>query len=147
MLDNHINGRFVLLKEDAKTPSRFHKGDAGYDMFAYEPVTVKPHSVEYVPTGIGVELPEGFSVEIRTRSSNPKRGFYVVTGTVDNGYKGEIKIMCYNFTCSDVEISKGDKIAQLIFQPLFVLGLEPFTNPEYCLPERGNKGFGSTGTK
>lgn len=149
MLSNHVNTKFVLLHDDSICPKRYYSGDAGYDLYAHQEITLPPLTVGYVKTGISVDLGEGVVAEVRGRSSNTKLGFFVLTGTVDNQYKGEIEVMVFNFkhhNCCNgydcITIEKGQRIAQLVLQPLLIAKDEPKTQ---SLEDRGVRGFGSTG--
>jgi len=152
MLDNHVDARFVLLYDDSLCPRRYYPGDAGYDLYSYEDICVEPSTVRKIRTGIAIDLGKGVVAEIRGRSSNYKFGFFVINGTVDNQYKGEIEVIVYNFKPTTeyhdltndnrTRITKGQRVAQIVLQPLLIAKDEPKT--QYIL-DRGNEGFGSTG--
>ena len=123
---------------------------AGADLFAYLPdssITLKPGERFLVPTGLRIELPEGYEAQIRPRSGlAAKHGITLLNtpGTIDSDYRGEIKIIVINLGQEDFVISCGDRIAQMIIAPV-VRG--SFTiDTDLSETVRGTGGFGSTGT-
>ena len=87
------------LHQDAVLPKKAHEGDAGFDLVATEDVIIEPGETELVPTGIAVELPEGFELQVRPRSGiTLKTKLRVQLGTVDSNYRGEIGVIVDN-TC------------------------------------------------
>ncbi len=128
-------------------PTYAHPGDAGADLVAAEAVRLEPGRRALVGTGVRIALPEGYVAFVVPRSGlATKHGITVVNapGTVDAGYRGEIKVTLLN---TDVEqaydIEVGDRIAQLIVMPVSRARFIPVET----LPEsvRGDGGFGSTG--
>jgi dUTP pyrophosphatase len=92
---------------------------AGMDLRAdvSETVTLKPMERKLIPTGLHIELPEGFEAQIRPRSGLAfKHGIGIVNspGTIDADYRGEIKVLLINFSDTDFEINTGDRIAQMV---------------------------------
>lgn len=92
---------------------------AGMDMRAdlEGPVTLKPLERKLIPTGLHIELPEGYEAQIRPRSGLAyKHGISIVNspGTIDADYRGEIKVLLVNLSANDFEINTGDRIAQMI---------------------------------
>ena len=128
-------------------PTYAHDGDAGADLFAAEDVELAPGERAIVPTGVAIALPDGFAAFIHPRSGlAAKLGVTLVNapGTVDAGYRGEIKVTLLNTDLRDtVRLQRGDRIAQMVIQrverAVFVEVAE--------LPgsARGTGGFGSTG--
>jgi dUTP pyrophosphatase len=128
-------------------PAYAHAGDAGADLFAAEDVELAPGERAMVPTGVAIALPDGFAAFIHPRSGlAAKLGVTLVNapGTVDAGYRGEIKVTLLNTDLRDtVRLQRGDRIAQMVIQrverAVFVEVAE--------LPgsARGTGGFGSTG--
>lgn len=132
------------LHEDAKIPTKAHKTDAGFDLFAAEDSIVWSGQTKLISTGIAVELPEGYEMQIRPRSGlSVKTSLKVVLGTVDAGYRGEIGIIAQNSGNKEYLIHKGDKIAQAVIQKLPEIELIEVDELENG--ERGANGFGSTG--
>lgn len=131
------------MTENAITPTRNHKTDAGLDMYANTDVIIPSHMCSVVSTGIAAEIPEGFAGLIWGRSGLSKCGIHKYAGVVDSSYRGEIKVVLYNSTHSDYIINRGDRIAQLLIQKVeipIVVDVEALNETE-----RGADGFGSSG--
>ena len=136
---------------------------SGFDLPRYEPVraaglgvrasneetvTVKPLERVLVPTGLYVELPEGYEMQVRPRSGlAAKFGLTVLNspGTVDPDYRGEIKVILVNLSNEPFELRPGERVAQLVVAQFARVEWEPVS--ELSETERGAGGFGSTGTK
>jgi len=137
----------VRLDPDLPLPSYAHPGDAGADLVTTVDVTLAPGERAVVPTGIAIALPEGYVALVHPRSGLAARhGLSIVNtpGTVDAGYRGEIKVLLVNHDPVDpVSLRRGDRIAQLVFQRF---ERAVFTEVD-ALPEsaRGIEGYGSTG--
>src|SRR5438445_2630039 len=101
-------------------PAYAHPGDAGADLVAAEDVTLAPGERAVVPTGLAIALPEGYAAFVHPRSGLAARaGLALVNapGTVDAGYRGEIKVIVINHDPSrGLELRRGERIAQLVFQ-------------------------------
>ncbi len=128
-------------------PSYSHPGDAGADLSSSEALTLAPGQRETVGTGVSIALPAGYVAFIVPRSGlAAKHGITVVNspGTVDAGYRGEIKVTLLNTDSSDsFEIAIGDRIAQMIVMPVTQARFIPVE--KLPVSERGESGFGSTG--
>ena len=137
-----------VLDPDLPLPAYAREGDAGLDLRAAESLVLGPGERAAVPTGLAVALPEGHAGFVLPRSGRAlKEGLSVANapGLIDSGYRGEIKVIVVNLdSASDVDIRRGDKIAQLVIQQVEQVELEVVED----LPasERGPGGFGSTGT-
>lgn len=129
-------------------PSYAHPGDAGADLHAAEAVVLEPGRRALVGTGVAIALPDGYAAFVVPRSGlASKHGITIVNspGTVDAGYRGEIKVALLNTDASaPYAVAVGDRIAQLIIMPVT---RARFVEVER-LPgsDRGENGFGSTGT-
>lgn len=124
---------------------RKHPGDAGADLYAVMPhqVTIYPNGGHTFNTGIMVEIPEGYFGMVANRSSMGAKGFIVMGGIIDAGYRGEIKVMLRNVGNETHVIQPLDRIAQLIVIPC---ALARFTRVDNLTDtDRGANGFGSTG--
>ena len=133
------------LDEGAYAPEKAHASDAGYDLRSREEQRITDCCGGRVfDTGVHVEIPEGYVGYVQGRSGlNIKMGIICPTGTVDAGYTGSIKVKLYSCGVLAYDVQPGDKIAQLIIQPLADTELvEVETLGE---SERGSNGFGSTG--
>jgi dUTP pyrophosphatase len=135
------------LDDEVPLPSYAHPGDAGADLTTTVDVRLEPGERAMVPTGVAVALPEGYVALVHPRSGLAARfGLSIVNapGTVDAGYRGEIKVMLVNLDPhSPVELRRGDRIAQLVIQQV---EHARFVAVER-LPDsaRGDGGYGSTG--
>lgn len=140
----------VLIRRidpDVPLPTYAHPGDAGADLVSTVDVRLTPGERALVPTGISIALPAGYVALVHPRSGLAARfGVSIVNapGTIDAGYRGEVKVMLINLDPSQpVEVSRGDRIAQLVFQRF-----EPASFVEVeRLPgsQRAAGGYGSTG--
>lgn len=139
--------RVRRLDPDLPLPSYARPGDAGLDLLSAEDVSLKPGERTAIPTGLAVEIPEGHAGFVHARSGRALReGLALVNapGLIDSGYRGEIKVIVVNLDPADVvHVRRGDKIAQLVVQPVVSVELEEVGDLEAS--ERGAGGFGSTG--
>lgn len=139
----------VLIVAKGELPAYAHPGDAGADLRSSEALVIPPGDRATVATGVAIALPDGYVGLVHPRSGlAAKHGITVLNapGTVDAAYRGEIKVTLLNTDKSEpFEISVGDRIAQLVIQPVERV---KFIRVEY-LPDshRGEGGFGSTGVK
>jgi dUTP pyrophosphatase len=130
-----------------EVPAYAHPGDAGADLISAESVRLEPGQRALVGTGVRIALPEGYAAFVVPRSGLATRhGITIVNspGTVDAGYRGEIKVTLLNTDTKETyDIAPGDRIAQLIVLPVPRVRFIPVDT----LPEsvRGEGGFGSTG--
>ena len=120
-------------------PCKAHPTDAGYDLYASEDVLLWGNRPKKVSTDIFMALPINTVGDIRPRSSLNAKGVYVAYGTVDSGYRGELKVV---MSAPFYKVHKGDKIAQLVILPLAKTSPEVVT--ELPPSDRGAAGFGST---
>lgn len=123
-------------------------GDAGADLRSTSAVTISAGERSLVPTGVSIALPAGYVGLVHPRSGlAAKHGITVLNtpGTIDAGYRGEIMVILYNSSKTDFEVAVGDRIAQLVIQTVETAN---FVSVEK-LPEteRGESGFGSSGSK
>lgn len=136
-----------VLITGASLPSYAHPGDAGADLHAAEALELAPGARATVRTGTAIALPDGFAAFVVPRSGLAARhGITIVNspGTVDAGYRGEIRVTLLNTDSSEpFRIEVGDRIAQLIVWPVVRANFVPVDD----LPgsHRGERGFGSTG--
>ena len=135
------------LDPDLPLPAYAHPGDAGADLVAAEDVVLAPGERRLVPTGVAIALPDGYVGLVHPRSGLAHRlGVTVLNapGTVDAGYRGEIKVNLVNHDRSaTVKISRGDRIAQLLVQRVERAVFR--TVDELPGTVRGTGGHGSTG--
>jgi len=128
-------------------PSYAHDGDAGLDLYAAVDVTLAPFERALVPTGIAAAIPEGHAGFVLPRSGLAARsGLSLVNapGLIDSHYRGEIKVIAVNLDASTpIEIRRGDRIAQLVIQPVARADVREVDTLDPTV--RGEGGFGSTG--
>lgn len=121
---------------------------AGMDICAAvtEPIRVKPGTIQLIPTGFAMALPEGFEAQIRPRSGLAVRhgiGLINSPGTIDADYRGEVKLAVINLGPEPHSIRRGDRIAQMIITRVFQARLEEVNHLDTT--SRGSGGFGHTG--
>lgn len=135
----------VIVERGELYPTRAHDDDAGFDLVVAEAVRIQPGEFVDIPSGVRVSMPDTIWARIVGRSSTlRKRGLLVVEGIIDAGYQGDLFSGVYNLGDAPVFLKPGDRVAQLIFQPLVAPKLK--TVLEFSQETmRGSKGFGSTG--
>ena len=132
------------LDDEAIVPTKANHNDAGFDLYSVIDTVIDPDSREVVKTGISMAIPEGHAGLIWPRSGMAvKQGVDVFAGVVDSGYRGEVMVCLYNSSSSPVEISKGDRIAQMLIQPVPLVRIAEVSNLDDT--SRGGGGFGSSG--
>jgi len=129
------------------------KGAAGADIRACLPsratLVIGPGERKLVPTGMAMEIPQGFEVQVRPRSGLSLKTHLLVVnspGTIDSDYRGEVAIILGNFGTEPATITHGDRIAQLVLSPVIQAQFE-VAQGELGQTNRGAGGFGSTGRK
>ena len=136
----------TLLHPLARPPWRAHESDGGADLQSVEEVTIPAGERRDVGTGIALAIPPGYAGFVQARSGLAFRhGLMVVNapGLIDSGYRGEVRVCLYNSGIEPLSIAPGDRIAQLVIQPV--------ESPEFAIVDdlddthRGEGGFGSTG--
>jgi dUTP pyrophosphatase len=140
-----MNIRIKKLHPDAQLPAYAHglKEDAGLDLRAIEQVVLRPGIAQAVPTGLAIELPPGYEAQVRPRSGLAlKHSLTVNFGTIDPGYRGEIRVVMFNLGREDYTVAKGDRIAQLVIGRYEGIQWE---EGELGDSARGAGGFGSSG--
>lgn len=168
-----LSVKIKRLHPDAVIPQYAHEGDAGFDLVAAADVIIEPGETALIPTGIAVELPPGYELQVRPRSGIILRTkLRVQLGTVDSNYRGEIGVIVDNAFSVDEEdrhdfyneiltisgdtvrvddkkpygtyiIRKGNRIAQAVIAPVVTANFVEVD--ELSDTARGESGFGSTG--
>jgi dUTP pyrophosphatase len=135
------------LHPEAYIPAYTHgpREDAGMDLKSVEDVVLRPGEPAGVATGLMIEIPPGFEAQIRPRSGLALK--YAITvpnspGTIDPGYRGEVKVILLNLGKADYEIRKGDRIAQMVIAKYEAV---EWQETELADSTRGAGGFGSSG--
>jgi dUTP pyrophosphatase len=144
-----VKVEFQRLDPAVSIPRPARPGDAGLDLAANADVVVAPGERALIPTGLAVAIPEGHAGLVLPRSGlASRRGLTLANapGLIDAGYRGEVTIAVVNLDPREkVEISRGDRIAQLVVMPL--APVEPVEVAELPGSSRGTGGFGSTGLR
>jgi len=154
-----MNIKVKLIREGAKLPQRVHADDAGADVFycyksdeynhcvgSDNEYWVGPGSSCIIPTGIKVEVPEGYMLEVKNKSGiASKRRLLVGACVIDSGYDGEVLINLHNIGGEGQMIYPGEKLAQVVLIPVEACKFIETTGHINANTERGPGGFGSTG--
>lgn len=137
--------KFVSEDENAILPTYGSEGASGMDFYAIKNYQIPPGASGMVDTGLRIELPDGFEMQLRSRSSIGKRGLILGNGvgTIDNDYRGRVMFAFWNVSPHTVDIERGERIGQGVLAPVF-RGI-PVLVEELSDTTRGEGGFGSTG--
>lgn len=136
-------------REDAVSPSYAYETDSGFDLYSTEDVWIFAQSRKLIPTGLHIDIPDGYEIQVRSKSGLAlNKGLMVLNspGTVDQGYTGEIQVIMFNTTNDKVKLEKGHKIAQAVLCPV-VSGkwVNIIEKNKINSKDRNDNGFGSTG--
>jgi dUTP pyrophosphatase len=134
---------FKPLHPEAIFPSRATPGSAGLDLYATQAYSIAPQTTRRIPTGLSVQIPNGYFGKIYDRSSLAIQQIITLGGIIDSDYRGELIVILFNLSSETFCIQKGDRIAQLICSPY--IGNTYVETSELSFTERGAKGFGSSG--
>lgn len=137
-------------KSDVPLPKYMTEGSSGLDLCADvdDFITINPQEVVSIPTGLRLEIPQGYEGQVRPRSGlAAKFGVTVINtpGTIDSDYRGEVKVLLINMSKLPFIVHRGDRIAQIVFSPIMRAELEFYE--QLVETKRGEGGFGHTGTK
>jgi dUTP pyrophosphatase len=143
-----IKVRFLKMSPGAALPEYQSETAAGADVRALlsEPLTLQPGERRLVPTGLKMELPPGYEAQMRPRSGLAvKYGITVLNtpGTIDEDYRGELKVCLINLGAEPFRVNSGDRIGQIVFAPAARAVMEEAS--ALSPTARGEGGFGSTG--
>ena len=138
----------IVKRSNNPLPKYATEHSAGMDLYAYldKPIILEPLQRALIPTGLFIELPEGYEAQIRPRSGLAiKHGITVLNtpGTIDSDYRGEIKVILINLSNEPFEIKNGDRICQMIiskYEKAELIEVEELSDTQ-----RGSGGFGHTG--
>jgi len=132
------------LSPDAVLPTVAHPGeDIGYDLYSAEDITLPARGAAGVHTGIAIEFVPAAGGIVKTRSGMAKKRLMCNAGVIDAGYRGEVIVLMENLGDQSYSIRKGDKIAQLLEDPILA---GEVVEDELTEATRGVKGFGSSGS-
>lgn len=153
-LKKKLNMKIKIVNESVyQLPKYATEGSVGMDLQAniIRPLLIRSNHRDLIPTGLFVEIPLGYEIQIRPRSGlAAKCGVSVLNtpGTIDSDYRGEIKVILINLGVSDFVVNPGDKIAQMICCPIIKIELEQVENRSKLTDTTRNAGgFGSTDEK
>jgi len=138
------------LSKEVPLPKYETSGSSGMDLAANinANIDINPGKTAIIPTGLALSIPKGFEVQIRPRSglaANQKISVLNTPGTIDADYRGEIKVILINLGQESFKVERGLRIAQMVVCPVVQAQLEEVDDLNET--ERGEGGFGSTGTK
>lgn len=141
---------FAKVTTTATIPVRAHPTDAGMDLSACEAALVPAHGKSIIDTGIAVSMPPDCYARVAPRSGlAAKHSIDVLAGVVDESYTNSIKVILYNHGDTDFKVQVGDRIAQLVFEKIYIPRDVPEVSyarlQELKIGDRGLAGFGSTG--
>lgn len=136
--------------DDIPLPEYVTEGSSGLDLRAAveNELTIEKGKVALVPTNLRVEIPVGYEIQVRPRSGLAAKHYIGVLnspGTIDSDYRGEVKVILFNFGDQDFAIKRGDRIAQMVLSKVYKAALEE--THDLNNSKRGEGGFGHTGTK
>ena len=139
--------KVFLHSELARLPKRADEGAAGYDLTSIENISIPPRSRSLISTGLSIQLPMYSYGRIAPRSGLSVKGLDVGAGVIDESYtKGLIKVLLINNSDNDFVVNVGDRIAQLLVEPIYYPDVEHVKSLDnLSITTRGANGFGSTG--
>ncbi|ASJ20238.1 dUTP diphosphatase [Brachyspira hampsonii] len=137
----------IINKSKNPLPKYQTSGSSGLDLHANieEPITLNKNDIVLIPTGLFIEIPEGYEAQVRSRSSLAlKNGIFCLNSpaTIDSDYRGELKIILASLTDTPFTINNGDRIAQMVFAKVEKIYFEEADSLSDT--DRGEGGFGST---
>lgn len=132
--------KIKVIDFGGQIPNRAHYNDSGADCYCQQGTVIPPHSVVKVPTGIGVELPDGYDIVVHCKSGLSSKGIWAANAPVDSGYRGEIHAILFNTTDELFIINAGEKIGQFVVRPVIYADFVKELGEE-----RNSDAFGSTG--
>ena len=133
----------VKVDAGAYVPTKAHKADAGYDLYAVWPKTIPAHGSAMFDTGVHFGIPEGICGLLVSKSGLNVNMGITSTGLIDSGYTGSIRVKLYNHSDADYQVQAGEKISQIIFIPC--MDFETNLVMSLANTDRGDNGFGSSG--
>ena len=139
--------KIKLLYENSKLPEFANLGDAGMDIFSVDRKVIKSGESQLIRTGISIELPKDTEIQIRPKSGLAlNNGITLLNspGTIDEGYRGEIKVIVLNHGKNDFLLEEGMKIAQMVLKPIYKVKITKVDSIDYET-DRGKNGYGSSG--
>ena len=133
----------IILDKGAFMPEFAHKTDAGADLRSPLCAKVPARGNAVIDTGVHVEIPEGYTIFLKSKSGLNVNHNLIGEGVVDSGFTGSIRVKLYNLGDTDYQIMRGDKIIQMVILPCGYCGFAQVD--KFAETERGDGGFGGTG--
>ena len=138
--------RVKRLDSNAQLPCHMTEGDAAVDLRSVESCVIKAGQKHIVRSGLAFEIPKGYAGLVWDRSGlAAKHEIHTMAGVIDSNYRGEVRVVLKNFSDKDFEVSVGDRIAQMLIQPVQEIEVEDAD--ELSETWRGDKGFLSSGLR
>lgn len=134
----------IMLDELSTMPTRAHEHDAGLDLYANETAYIAPHTWGAVSTGTHAAIPRGFVGLLTSKSGLMAKHGITCRGTIDADFTGSIKAVLFNHSDKVFKVEQGQKVTQMVLVPIITPELELVDKLEET--ERGDNGFGSSGT-
>lgn len=131
--------RIARLRPEAVLPTRKHSADAGLDFYAVAAVEIPPHSFSIVPTGVTIEIPEGFVGLLKPKG---RANHLLGAGVVDAGYQGEILVKVANVTAVPLRFAVGEAVGQLVIVPVLTPAVEEVSAEEIHMDKSTRGGAG-----
>jgi len=131
------------LTATAKLPTRGHDNDAGLDICADEDIVLQPGENKHIKTGLKMAIPDGYVALVWDKGGVARNGIHTLAGVIDSGYRGEVTIEMINLSQQDYVIKSGQKIAQILVQPICLCQATEGTIDDRT--SRGEGKHGSTG--
>jgi len=138
--------RVKRLDSNAQLPCHMTEGDAAVDLRSVESCVIKAGQKHIVRSGLAFEIPKGYAGLVWDRSGlAAKHEIHTMAGVIDSNYRGEVRVVLKNFSDKDFEVSVGDRIAQMLIQPVQEIEVEDAD--ELSETGRGDNGFLSSGLR
>lgn len=131
--------QFIRFRDDARIPERKHYSDTGADIYMLEGGTIPAGETRIIPLGFGIDVPNGYTARIQTRTSIASKGLFIQQCAIDAGYKGELHMIITNLSKDDYCYNAGDRLGYIEVYPCVYPDFV-----EYLGEERGEGWQGST---
>lgn len=132
------------IDKELPLPTYAYEGDAAFDLLAREDTILQPDEFKAIPTGLKMEIPDGYVGLVWDKSGlSIKNGLKTLGGVIDSGYRGEVTVGMINLSGAQYTFEKGHKVAQMIIQKKETVTLHEVENISES--DRGDKAFGSSG--
>ncbi len=137
--------KIAYLSDDARKPTQATDQSCGWDLYALKNGEVWPGTRKLIPLGFAIELPEGWQAKIKQRSSMFLKGLITNDSPIDSDYRGPVSVLVNNTSADTWVYKRGERIGQLLFEPVPVIRWVRVEQEELTDTFRGAGGWGSTG--